>query len=129
MDFRDIGIGAAAGLAVFVVVGALVTELALPYIEFSLFVGIPVGLVAGLTAFAFVTLGLADDVAPRHRRAALAVGTFGGVFLLVFVVEAVVLGTRNSVALPVAAVVGVGAGAFAFVRARREAARTEPRRR
>jgi hypothetical protein len=118
MDGRDVGLALAAGLAVLLVVGALVTELALPYVEFSLFVGIPVGAVAGLTATAFVLLGLADDLPTRRRRAAVAVGSFGVVFLLVFVVEAVVLSTRNSVALPVAVIVGVFGGILAFMRTR-----------
>ena len=114
MERRDVGLALAAGLAVFLVVGALVTELALPFIAFSLFVGIPVGFVAGLTATAFVLLGLADELPARRRRAAIAVGSFGVVFLLVFVVEAVILSTRNSVALPVAAIVGGLAAGMAY---------------
>ena len=118
MEGRDVGLALAAGLAVFLVVGALVTELALPYIEFSLFVGIPVGAIAGLTATVFVLLGLSDDLPTRRRRAAIAVGAFGVGFLLVFVVEAVVLSTRTSVALPVAVIVGVFVGILAFIQTR-----------
>jgi hypothetical protein len=118
MEGRDVGLALAAGLAVFLVVGALVTELALPYIAFSLFVGIPVGAVAGLTATAFVLLGLADELPTRRRRGAIAVGAFGVVFLLVFVVEAVILSTQNSVALPVAVVVGVFGAILAFLQTR-----------
>jgi hypothetical protein len=114
MDARNVGIALAAGLATFLVVGALVTELALPFIAFSLFVGVPVGFVAGLTVTVFVLVGLADDLATRRRRGAIAVGSFGVVFLLVFVVEAVILSTRNSVALPVAAIVGVLAAGLAY---------------
>jgi hypothetical protein len=117
MNARTLGIGLAAGLAVFVVVGALVTELAAPAIEFSLFVGLPVGGVAGLTAFALVSLGLADDAPRGRRRAAVGAGAFGVVFLLVFVVEAIALSTPPSIALPVAAIVGVGVGVVTFLRA------------
>jgi hypothetical protein len=114
MELRHVGLALAAGLATFLVVGVVVTELALPFIAFSLFVGIPVGLVAGLTVTVFVLLGLADELPTRRRRAAIAVGSFGVVFLLVFVVEAVILSTRNSVALPVAAIVGVLAAGLAY---------------
>jgi hypothetical protein len=116
MALRDVGLALAAGLATALVVGVLVTELALPFVAFSLFVGVPVGFVAGLTAIAFVLLGLADELPTRRRRGAVAVGVFGVVFLLVFVVEAVILSTRTSVALPVATIVGVLVAVLAFLR-------------
>lgn len=116
MEGRTLAGALAAGLATFVVVGVLVTELALSAVEFSLFVGIPVGAVAGLAAFALVSLGLAADASPTERRAATAAAAFGVVFLLVVVVEAVVRSTRPAIALFVATVVGLGFAALAFVR-------------
>jgi uncharacterized membrane protein YGL010W len=118
MQVRDLAIGAAAGLATFLVVTVLVTELAAPAIAFSVLVGLPVGVVAGLTVLVFVALALADETRPRRRHLAVGVGTFGVVFLLVFVVEGIVLGRRPSIALPVATVVGLGFGVLAYVRAR-----------
>ena len=56
------------------------------------------------------------DLPASRRREAAAVGTFGAVFLLVFVVEAVLLATQLSVALPVAFVVGLLVAGLAFVR-------------
>jgi ABC-type antimicrobial peptide transport system permease subunit len=117
MDGRTLGYALAAGLATFLVVGVLVTELALSAIEFSLFVGLPVGAVAGLTVAAFVALGLADDATPGRRRAAFTLGVFGLVFLLVLAVELAILSRRLSISLPVAVLVAVGFALYAFVRA------------
>jgi len=118
MELRDLATAGAAGVATFLVVGVVVNELALPFVAFSVLVGLPVGAVAGLTVTVAVALWLADDVGPRRRRVAVGAGIFGVVFLLVFAVEAVLLGTRLSVALPVATLVGLGAGVFAAVRTR-----------
>lgn len=97
----------ATGLAAFLVVGVTVTELASARIEFSLFVGIPAGLLAGLVAAAFVAMRLGPNVAPERRRPALALAAFGVVFLAALLVATLGLDVRNSVALPVAAVVGL----------------------
>lgn len=83
---RSIGAALVAGIATFLVVGVAVTELAFAWIEFSLFVGVPVGLVAGAFVAAGVYLGLADDAPERRRRVALAVAGFGAVFLAVLLV-------------------------------------------
>ncbi|MFB6151028.1 MAG: hypothetical protein ABEJ40_04400 [Haloarculaceae archaeon] len=117
MKLRDLAVAAAAGVAAFLVVTVLVTELAAPSVEFSLFLGLPAGAIAGLSAFALVALGLGDDLRPRRRRRAVAVGAFGVVFLVVAVVEVAVLGATNSVALAVGTIVGAGVGAYAYVRA------------
>jgi len=103
-----------AGLAAFVAVGVLVTEAVAPQIEFSLFVGIPVGVVAGVAAAAVVFAWL-EDSRPARRRPAVAVAGFGVAFVVVAVVAVGAFGLRNSVALPVAAVGGVVVAAAAYV--------------
>lgn len=109
-----------AGVAAFVVVGVLVTELATPAIEFSLFVGLPVGLVAAVATTAVVYARLGDP-APARRRPALALASFGAAFLLALVVATVVVGLRNSVALSIAAAVGLGVALGVLVHDRRGA--------
>lgn len=109
---RTAGLALLAGLATFVVVGVVVTEFAAPQIEFSLFVGIPVGLVAGVAA-AVVVFARLEDPSPERRRPALAVAGFGLGFVVAVVVGAGALGLRNSVAIPAATVVGVLVAAVA----------------
>jgi len=116
MDARTLALALAAGLATFLVVGAAVTEFALRWIEFSLFVGLPVGLVAGVTAAATVVLGSGDEASARSRRVAVAVGAFGVAFLLVFAVAVGAFSLPNSRALTLATFVALltGAGTTAF---------------
>lgn len=101
---RTLVLALAAGIAVFLVVAVVVTELALPYIEFSLFVGLPAGALAGLLAAAYVLLR--GDAEPPATFGALALGAFGVVFLTVLVVAVVGFAVRNSLAVPVAGGVG-----------------------
>ncbi|WP_123538827.1 hypothetical protein [Halosimplex salinum] len=116
MKLRTFGLALAAGVAVFLVVGVAVTEAALQWIEFSLFVGLPVGLVAGVTAAALVLLGVGDEVSLQRRRAAVALGVFGVVFLAVLVVVAGVfsVGTLHSLSLATAVGLLAGIGSFAL---------------
>jgi ABC-type antimicrobial peptide transport system permease subunit len=112
MQVRSVGYTLAAGIAVALAVGAAVTELVAPTIEFSVFVGIPAGLAAGLAAGAFVALGIRD---PARRRPALALVSFGGVFLLALVVG-ILLDLSNSEALVVATLAGLLAAAASAIR-------------
>ncbi|MFB6139888.1 MAG: hypothetical protein ABEJ26_05585 [Halosimplex sp.] len=111
METRTFALALAAGLAVFVVVGAAVTEFALRWIEFSLFVGLPVGVVAGVTAAALVVLGSAGGAPVRQRRVAAALGAFGVAFLLAFAVAVGGFSIPNSRALTLATLVALLAGA------------------
>ena len=106
MRARDIGLALTAGIAAFLLVGVLVTELAAARIEFSLFLGIPVGLVAGIATAAFVIVRLGNPD-PAKRRVAQASGGFGVVFIGVLRLLAGGLSVRNSLALPIAAVAAV----------------------
>ncbi len=107
MRLRTLGLAGAAGLAAALVVGAAVTEVALRWIEFSLFVGIPAGLAAGVVVAVAVLRGFTADAPAGRRRAATAVGGFGAAFLVVLVAVASVGGQGVVVSLVAAGVVGV----------------------
>lgn len=108
MNLRSLALAVVAGLASFLVVGLAVTVVAERWIEFSLFVGLPAGLVAGAVAAAAVYLGLADDGPAERRRVATSVGLFGVGFLATLVVLALA-----GQGLVVATVVGVAVGLVA----------------
>jgi hypothetical protein len=106
MTRKSLGYALAAGLAVFLTVGVAVTELAGTWVEFSLFVGLPAGIVAGAAAAAAVTVGLSDGADPRLHRIAGGMAAFGVGFLLA-VVGLGVLGVGVVFSLGVASVVGL----------------------
>lgn len=93
----------AAGLAAFSLATVAVTEFAGPRIEFSLFVGLPAGVVAGLVAAVLVGGGLSRGRGRRYRLA-LAGGVAGGAFLLVGAGVAVLVGVTVGI------LAGVGTG-------------------
>lgn len=115
MLIRTLGYAAAAGIATFLVVFVVVSEALLPYIEFSVLVGIPAGLFVGVLVAAFVLtqLGKEDD---RTRRAiAYALSAFGVTLLIVFVL-AITLQTGATISLLAATIVGVIVGIGIFLR-------------
>jgi hypothetical protein len=116
MRLRNLALVVASGLAAFLVVGVAVTELLRPSIEFSLFVGLPAGLVAGVLASAGVFLGLGDETTTGRRRVALAAGVFGGVFLAVLLVAVGLFGLGTVVALAFATLSGGVAAIATYVR-------------
>lgn len=117
MQARTVGLALAAGFAGFLVVGVAATEAVSGWIEFSVFVGIPAGFVAGAAAAAVVFLRL-EDPAPGRRRPAIAVAGFGVGFVLALLLAAGVLRLRNSVAIPVAGVAGLLVPVVAVLRER-----------
>jgi len=127
MRLRTLALALAAGVTAFVLVGVAVTELAASRIEFSLFLGLPAGLVAGAVTTALVAVGLGRSSA--SRRFALAVGAFGVAFPLSLVAIAFLLGSGVLTAMAVAVVVGVVAAVGTYVRARDDGtAHDEPER-
>lgn len=94
----------AAGLAAFLLVGVAVTELASRWIEFSLLLGLPAGLIAGVVATVLVGGGLARSEGRRYD-AALAGGFAGAAFLVVSVAVAVL--TTNTYGIIAGALGGV----------------------
>lgn len=115
MNIKSLALALAAGVAAFLVVGIAVTEFAQPWIEFSLFLGIPAGLGAGAFVTALVYLWLADDVPAHRRRVAAAFASFGVAFLVLLVLISVVLDIGTVLTLVVAAVVGVLAGLSSYL--------------
>jgi len=113
MHARTLALALAAGRAAFLAVGAAVTDLALRWIEFSLFVGLPVGAVAGATAAALVVVGSGEEASARQRAVGIAVGAFGIVFLLVLGVAVGVFSVPNSRTLTLATLVAALAAAGA----------------
>ncbi|MFB6211815.1 MAG: hypothetical protein ABEI76_09780 [Halobacteriales archaeon] len=113
MNLRNALFGVIVAVAGFLVVGVAVTELAAKEIEFSLFLGLPAGIVGGLVFGWVTTRWLSSDVAEhRHRGAALA--GFGVGFLTVVLGLTVVGGMRNSRALPIGAGIGIAIGGLLY---------------
>lgn len=118
MRARTLGYAAGAGIATFLVVFVAVSEVLLPYIEFSVLVGIPAGLVAGSLAAAFVLTQTGQKANSTRRGLARALGTFGVVLLVAFAL-ALVLQLSATISIVVATAIGLLAGAGVFVRNRR----------
>jgi hypothetical protein len=85
MNLKTYGLVLGAAIATFLLVGIAVTELVQPWIEFSLFVGIPAGLLAGAVAGALVALGLQIDAPAQRKLIARSFAAFRLVFLAVLV--------------------------------------------
>lgn len=116
MNAKSVGVALAAGIAIFLIIGVAITELAQSWIEFSLFLGIPAGFAAGAFTAVAVYLGLADN-APAHRRR--ITGAFAGsgtVFLVVLIVLGGLLNLGVTLALGIAFVVGFLTGIGVYVR-------------
>lgn len=115
MNFKAIGLALLAGIAAFLVVGIAVTELLSPRIEFSLFVGIPAGLMAGVVAAAAVALWFGREDAGA-RRAAVALGAFGGAFLATTVAVGILAGVGLLASMLAGGVVGLAAAVLGYLR-------------
>ncbi|MEZ3114550.1 hypothetical protein RYH80_01240 [Halobaculum sp. MBLA0147] len=128
MRLRAVGLALLAGVAGFLLAGVAVTAAAASYTEFSVFLGIPAGLVAGVVATLAVLLGVGDP-APGRRRAARAIAAFGLVFVVGLVVGIGAIGTPVVVSTGGAAVVGLVAALVVWLRGLRGPSReAEPER-
>lgn len=116
MNGKSLGLALTAGVATFLIVGVAITEFAQPWVEFSLFLGIPVGFVAGAFTAAAVYFGLADDELAQRRHIAGAFVGFGVVFLIVLIALGSLLNLGVTFALGIAFVVGMLVGIGAYVR-------------
>jgi hypothetical protein len=110
MNRKLLGLTLAAGVATFLIVGVAVTELLQSRIEFSLLVGLPVGLVAGAIAAGLVAWGTSKGAPAQRRRLATAFGAFGAGFLVVLVA-----GILLSIGTIISIVIGVGVGIIVAV--------------
>lgn len=105
MQLRQLALAAGAGALAFLAVGLGVTELLAPRVAFSVFLGAPAGLLAGV-AVALAVL-LADG---GHARAVRGLAAFGLTFALALVGAVAVLALPVVVSLLGAAVVALVAG-------------------
>ncbi len=100
------GVATAAGLTTFLLATVAVTSLFERWIEFSVFVGLPAGLLAGVLAFGAVAYRLAGAAPARQRRLVGAVGGFSAAFLLSLL--GLMIGFGGSVALSIGVALLVG---------------------
>lgn len=115
MSLKSLGLALAAGITAFLVVGVAVTDLAQPWNEFSLFLGIPAGIVAAYTA-AVVYLGLADDTPGRRHCFAGTFAAFGVASLAALVVLAGLVDLGLALALVLPSGIALVATAVAYIR-------------
>jgi hypothetical protein len=74
MNSKSMFLTISAGLAAFLLVGGTVTAIFEQWIEFSLFIGIPIGLLAGVVAGGGVAAGLSEEASTRQRIAKIVAG-------------------------------------------------------
>lgn len=115
VNWRLLVLVPATFFATAVLVGGAVAALLEPRIEFSLFLGIPAGLLSGVVVSAFVAAGLVARRSLRRRIATAAAG-FSLVFLLSFGGLLLVLDAAVVVTLGLSVVLGLVAGVLGFVR-------------
>jgi hypothetical protein len=82
MQTKALLVALAAGIASALGVALAVVALALVGFGFSLALGVPAVVVAGVTVFALV-LAAVEDLSPRNSRLAVATGVAGVAFLVV----------------------------------------------
>lgn len=110
MNPRRVLTAVGAGLTTFLLVAVLVIELLA--FEFSAIIGLPVGLLAGVAAFAVLWSQL-DDLSLGIRRAASAYAAFGLTILLQFALSYVNIG-RDIFSLEVMTGVAVGGAILVY---------------
>lgn len=98
-----------------VLTGGAVTAIFEPRIEFSLFLGIPAGLLTGVLVSAFVAAELVSRDSFR-RRIAMGVAGFSLAYLLSFVGALLILDAGVVGSLVLAIVLGLAGGVLAYVR-------------
>lgn len=99
-------------------VGGAVSALLEPWIEFSLFLGIPAGLLAGVVAAGGVAAGFVVENSPVRTQIAMGVAGFSLAFLLSFGGVLLVLDAGVVISLGLSVVLGLVGGVFAYVRSR-----------
>lgn len=115
-DGKSLVLALGTGVAVFLLVGGTVTAVAETWIEFSLLIGLPAGVVAGGLATVAVYLGLMDDV-PETRRDITGIVAWASAGCLVgFVVLAGLANLGVTVALAVSVIIGLVVAGAVFIR-------------
>lgn len=113
MTIRNGLLGLIAAVSGFIVITVAVTELLSRWIEFSLLLGLPSGVIGGIVLGVLTYWWLDSDNAGSRRNGA-TLAMFGVAFLVVLVSLVVVGDFRNSLALPIAGIVGVIAAIVGF---------------
>jgi hypothetical protein len=116
MRARTLGYAAAAGVAAFLLAFVAVAELLAGTVEFSVFVALPVGVVAGVAAAALVLHWTGRDADAGHRRLARALGAFGVGFLAALLAVAGAVGAGVVLGMVAGVAVGAVAAGVTFVR-------------
>lgn len=124
MNPNSVSLALLSGIAVLLIVGVAVTEFTQPWIEFSLFVGIPAGLATGAFTAGAVYLGLADDAPDDRRRVAGSFAAFGAGFILALVVFGLIVNTGVTTAIVSSVVVALAVAAVAYLGGPKEIAAT-----
>lgn len=119
MRFNALMIAFVSGIATFLLVGVAVTALTERWIEFSLLVGIPIGLVVGALAAGGVYLGLSEGPTAQRRRIANSFGSFAVVFLGVLLVAAGLFAVPVTYSILAGAVLGSLAAIGTYVQRQR----------
>lgn len=115
VNLKSLTLALVAGIASFLLVGFTVAAVTERWIEFSVFLGIPAGLIAAVVAAAAVALGFDSQRPEAHRRIALGVGLFGIGFLVTLVV--LVAASQGLVlSMTVGVVIGVLAAFIGYIR-------------
>lgn len=112
MNSKSLVLAASGGLATFLLVGGAVTAIIEQWIEFSLFIGIPVGLLAAVLAAGGVAIGLSEDATTKQRIAKIVAGFSLG-FLLSLAVLLLVWNGGITVSLGIS--IGIGLVAAVLV--------------
>lgn len=113
MDSKSLFLAFGAGLATFLLVGGAVTALFEQWVEFSLFIGIPVGLLAAVVVAGGVAASLTADAPAKKRRIAGLVSGFSLGFLGALAALLLVWDGGVTASLGVSIVVGL-AGSILF---------------
>jgi len=113
MDLRRTVVALAAGTAAFLLVAVAVTAALEPRIEFSVFLGLPAGFIAGVLVAAVDAVLLGDPDAVRYG-AGVSIGA-AGVTVLVVAVAGTVLRSPLSTTLYTAVLAAAAVGIVAYL--------------
>lgn len=115
MTGKSVLLAVSAGLATFLLVGAAVTMVFEQWIEFSVFVGLPAGVLAGVLVGGGVAFGLAAK-APKRSQIAGTVAGFSIGFLLSLGILVLVWDGGVAVSLAVSISIGLLVAILAWLR-------------
>lgn len=107
MSLRTVGTTVGVGLTTLFIVGALVTTVAERFIEFSLFVGIPAGVLVGVIVMVGVYAELNGRPTKGTENMLMAIAVFGYLVILLWVLQYAIAAVREI--LSVFVIIGLSA--------------------